>query len=321
MKVNINSFPDVVRIEPVGKCNFKCLHCPTGVSPNNRELLKKDQFHSIIDQFSSANFIPRVVVLYHGGESTLNKNLTYYIQFLKDFGVSKTVVTTNASLLTDKLCKELILAGLDELKISFDGTSAEENDALRVRGDFVKNANNVKTLVDAKKSLNKANPTIKIGNIQICDKEILDAMFKQVIPHNPLGYSLSPPKYLTDFFGDKSNEMEFRSYPAMVWPGFEDFTNYEPILYGHQEVTYCSSLFETVTILSNGDVVMCCYDLEGELVIGNAFKDNIFDIWNSDKYTKIRNDFTEAKYTNFCSKCNVVSPRYLVKKDIPLSTF
>ena len=232
----------------------------------------------------------------------------------------KTVVTTNASLLTEKLCKELVLAGLDELKISFDGTSPEENDALRVRGNFIVNANNVKTLYDVKKSLNKSNPIIKIGNIQVCERETLDAIFKQVAPHNPLGYALSPAKYLTDFFGEEYSDMEFRSYPAMVWPGFDDFSKYEPIFYGDQDITYCSNLFETITILSNGDVVMCCYDLEGELVLGNAFNENIFDIWNNQQYTKIREDFTRAKYTSFCSKCNVVSPRYLVKRDIPLKT-
>jgi len=321
MKDKINQFPDVVRIEPVGKCNFKCLHCPTGVKPNNRALLKKPEFHSIIDQFSDANFIPRVVVLYHGGEPTLNKNLTYYIKFLKEFGVAKTVVTTNASLLTEKLCNELVLAGLDEIKVSFDGTSPDENDAIRVLGKFFENANNVKTLCNVKKMLNRANPVIRIGNIQVCDQDTLDEIFKKNTSNNYLmDYQLKPPKYLTDFFADHYGDMELKSYPAMVWPSFNDFSKYEPVLYGEQEVKYCSSLYETITILSNGDVVMCCYDLEGELVIGNAFEDNIFDIWNNDKYTKIRNDFAEAKYTSFCSKCNVVSPRFLVKKEIPLAT-
>ena len=40
----MDNLPDVIRIEPVGLCNFNCQHCPTGVSPNNRALLSKDKF-------------------------------------------------------------------------------------------------------------------------------------------------------------------------------------------------------------------------------------------------------------------------------------
>ena len=107
----MDNLPDVIRIEPVGLCNFNCQHCPTGVSPNKRALLSKDKFHEIIDGFKKINFLPRVVVCYHGGEPLLNKNLTYFIKYLKDWGVKKTVITTNASLLTEQKSIELIEAG------------------------------------------------------------------------------------------------------------------------------------------------------------------------------------------------------------------
>jgi len=39
MREFTDSFPDVIRIEVAGKCNFKCIHCPTGIQTNNRPLL------------------------------------------------------------------------------------------------------------------------------------------------------------------------------------------------------------------------------------------------------------------------------------------
>ena len=79
-----HNFPDVVRIETVGACNFSCKHCPTGIEPNNRSILKPEKFNDIINQFKKESFVPRVVVLYHGGEPLLNKWLVDYIKILKD---------------------------------------------------------------------------------------------------------------------------------------------------------------------------------------------------------------------------------------------
>ena len=51
-----HNFPDVVRIETVGACNFSCKHCPTGIEPNNRSILKPEKFNDIINQFKREQF-------------------------------------------------------------------------------------------------------------------------------------------------------------------------------------------------------------------------------------------------------------------------
>ena len=39
-----DDFPDVVRIESSGACNFRCVHCPTGIEPNGRRQLSRENF-------------------------------------------------------------------------------------------------------------------------------------------------------------------------------------------------------------------------------------------------------------------------------------
>lgn len=167
-----DNFPDVIRIEVCGKCNFKCIHCPTGTQPNLRGILTRDMFSKIVSQFTTANFVPRVVVLYHGGEPLLNKDLAEFIRTLKELGVTKTVITTNASLLNEQLAEELILAGLDEMKVSFDGESANENDVIRNNGDFNNNAANIINFLELRKSLKKETPQVIISNVCIPSKNI-----------------------------------------------------------------------------------------------------------------------------------------------------
>lgn len=303
-----DAFPEVLRIESIGICNFKCIHCPTGMDPNGRRILKPVQFNDIMEQLRSANYVPRVVVLYHGGEPLLNKYIGTFIKALKDFGVDKTVITTNASLLTEKKSRELILSGLDEMKVSFDGESAEENDRIRVNGNFQKDAENLRNLFRIKRETGHNNPQVIISNILICDEDVL----RKQLDTGDEAFD-GAPDYLEQFFERDIEEIKFNSYPAMVWPGYKKNKRMKEVNLPSNKPDYCSSLFETTSVLTNGDVVPCCYDLTGEVVFGNTADKSIFDIWASKKYERFRKNFRAKKYPKICEKCNVVNPRYLCK--------
>jgi radical SAM protein with 4Fe4S-binding SPASM domain len=275
--------------------------------------LKPEDFGKITDQFTANNFIPRVVVLYHGGEPLINKHLGEYIKTLKAMGVKKVVTNTNGGLLTPERAQELIESGLDELRISFDGESAEENNSLRKNGDFKKNAANVKFLIKLRHDLGRKKPSIIIDNIRICDEKVLRSIASQ-----EKGMVLAePPSYLTDHFRRESQGITFRSFPAMVWPGYKHFGDFGVLQLPQKKTDYCSLAFETFTILSNGDVVPCCYDLRGEVVFGNAFKSSIYAIWASPHYIAFRDNFRNQKYANLCERCVVIAARYLLKGRFP----
>jgi len=306
-QTKLDVFPDVIRIEPVGKCNFKCIHCPTGTQPNQRRLLKANQFSKIVSQFNDRRFIPRVVVLYHGGEPLLNKKISDYVRILKEIGVAKVHIVTNGSLLTKQVSEKLIMAGLDEIHISFDGESADENNIIRKNGDFYKDATNLKEFYKLYKEIGFKKIRILISNVQVMNKADSD---------NNQNDRLVTPSYLTECFCNECPEIEFQSVTAMVWPGFLAFGEFQVATLPKQTPNYCSSLFETITILANGDVVPCCYDLPGEVVFGNVFESNIFDIWDNPKYREFRTNFRKQIYTKLCRKCNVISPQYLCKNTV-----
>jgi radical SAM protein with 4Fe4S-binding SPASM domain len=306
-QTKLNGFPDVIRIEPVGICNFKCIHCPTGTQPNQRRLLKANQFSKIVSQFNDRRFIPRVVVLYHAGEPLLNKKISDYVHILKEIGVTKVHIVTNGSLLTKQVSEKLIMAGLDEIHISFDGESADENNIIRKNGDFYKDAANLKEFYRLYKEIGFKKIRILISNVQVMNK--VDSDINQ-------NDRLVTPSYLTEYFCNECPEIEFQSVPAMVWPGFLAFGKFQVAALPKQTPNYCGSLFETITILANGDVVPCCYDLPGEVVFGNVFESNIFDIWDNLKYREFRKDFRKQIYASLCRKCNVISPQYLCKNSV-----
>ena len=54
------------------------------------------------------------------------------------------------------------------------------------------------------------------------------------------------------------------------------------------------------TIFWNGDVVPCCHDYSKKYFMGNIFKENLLDIWDSKKYKKFRNNYRKG-INNFCN--------------------
>jgi len=302
-------FPEVIRLESSGLCNFRCVHCPTGIRPNGRPNLSMEIFNQFLKNIDERDYIPRVVVLYHGGEPLINKNLDLFIKILKERGVQKTQVVTNGSLLNNEWAERLINARLDEIHFSFDGESPEENNLIRKNGNFLRDAENVKLLISVKKRLGVENPKIKISNIRFANEGQLMEM------HRINEYIFNDiPEYIKTFFFENSKDIVFQSYPAMVWPGLE--TNLYKILeFKNNQLDYCPYLFETITILSNGKVVPCCYDLKGEKVFGNIQNSNILDIWQSQDYSLFRENFRKKIFDNLCKNCNVVKPRFLIRAD------
>ena len=304
---DIDVFPDVVRIEASSACNFDCIHCSNGQGhPQRGGVLKEEMFQLVLDQFREKNFIPRVLVLYHGGEPLINRNLPLFIEEAKEYGISRIKIVTNCSLLTEDKSVDLISAGITDIDMSFDGLSAEENNFIRKNGNFDRDSANALGFIECARRMNK-EIRIRIGNVQIMsvDEVCEDRLIRSV------------PKYLLDRFHSQMDYIEFESYPAYFWPDYQPSEFFDVGVCKSEknnDVNYCENLFETISILNNGDVVPCCYDIGGTNVFGNVCNDNIFSIWSSEKAVEFRASVKKGLPTQFCNKCHIFSGNYLVKR-------
>ena len=261
-------FPQVVRIESAGYCNFKCRHCPVGIHGNNRPLMSLETFKQIFDSLPR---LPKTLVFYHGGEPLLNKELESMVRYAKDKGVKWTVFNSNASLLTLERAQKLKDAGLDEMRVSFDGSSPEENNRIRKGSNF-----------------NKHAPIVKRAAVEI---GLTVTIYNVKFDGDP-----KTAKYLRDYFG---NDVRYRTEIARVW-AHEDKDS-QP----QTGVTFCESLMQTFSILSNGDVVTCCEDLLADYVYGNVLEESPLTIWN--RMEDLRNRFANKDYPELCKHCWIVT--------------
>jgi MoaA/NifB/PqqE/SkfB family radical SAM enzyme len=144
--------------EVANRCNSKCTTCPLTFSPQeDARQLSLAEFKTLVNHMPDL----RRAVLQGVGEPLLNRDLAAMITYLKKRDVY-TVFNTNAALLTRRRQLELIDSGLDELRVSLDGSTPETY--LKIRGipAFERVTSNVAAMVQARAAAESATPRISI---------------------------------------------------------------------------------------------------------------------------------------------------------------
>lgn len=132
--------PVCVYFETTNRCNLLCTTCPrTYAELEPPADMSWSLFTSIVDQIPH---LERAVM--HGvGEPMLVKNLPKMVRYLKERG-TYVLFNTNGTVLNDRNGRALIDAGLDELRVSLDASSAEAFLAIRGADFFNRILRNVR---------------------------------------------------------------------------------------------------------------------------------------------------------------------------------
>lgn len=294
--------PYTMIIEPNDKCNFRCKFCPTG----DLELIRKTEGRNygnidinlvkkVIDETSEFENNIRLLQLYKDGEPLLNKMMPDIINYAKKsnkFDIIST--TTNGYLLNEELSLNLIESGLNRINISIEGINEEQYLKIsNVKIDFNKLVKNIEFFYKNKK---QCEINIKIvGNI-LTEKE-KNEFYK--------------------IFGDICDNI-FIENIVPAWGNF-DFDKKELnvdenlSLYGNimkDKVVVCPQIFYSIAINANGSVSPCCNDWQRKVIIGDARKEKIKDIWNGKKLKQLQKMHLIGNRKNhpLCSTCEL--PKY-----------
>ncbi len=146
-------------------------------------------------------------------------------------------------------------------------------------------ATNSIEIVKTARKINDCIVCFRIWNINkdIKNKELLEKEFNLTIP-NVENFTLDDNIFL-------SQKNEF------TWPSLNN--NYE------NTNKYCYGLINQIGILVDGTVIPCCLDNNGDINLGNIFKEDFTNIINSHKALNIINGFKNHKATEeLCKKCS-----------------
>src|SRR6516165_1666992 len=150
--------PVCLYLETTNRCNLLCTTCPrTFEELEPPSDMSWELFTTIVDQFPK---IERVVL--HGvGEPMMVAGLPNMVRYLKERGVY-VLFNTNGTLMRDKKCRELIEAGLDEMRISLDAAEPKAFEAVRGRDLFQRILRNIRNFVALKNRMGTMNPRLSL---------------------------------------------------------------------------------------------------------------------------------------------------------------
>lgn len=275
-------FPGRVSIENTNACNARCTICPREKLTRKIQLMDLEAFKMLLDDSIEAG--ARRLSLHNFGEPLLDRHLAEKIAYAKSRGIEETYIVTNASLLTRERSEELLEAGLDRVKISFYGINRKEYESVHVGLDYETTLRNVRDLLEVKRERGGKKPRITLRYIGS--------------PVNFLRFSKEWIKYrklCRTVPGKLHNYTTGREYNPISKVRRPDFM--KSCRYLKRSVVY---------ILVNGDVVPCCYDFNGILVMGNALEEKIADIWNGEKFRAFRRAHREHHFAKYpvCARCD-----------------
>lgn len=286
--------PFIIFIDPSDKCNFRCKFCPTGnielmnnTKGRNFGIINFDLYKKIIDDLQDFENNIKVIRLYKDGEPLLNPNFPNMIKYAKESNkVDRVDTTTNASLLTKDLSLQIIEAGLDRINISIEGMNSQQYlDFSRAKLDFNKLVENITFFYEHR---NQCEMIVKINGDIITEKQ---------------------KEEFYNIFGNIADGVNIESVMS-CWPEFEldnVSVNMNRGIYGQniKEVMVCPYVFYSMSINSSGMASACYLDWERKLIIGDANKESVKDIWNGKLMNDLRILFlkNERKNHPICKDC------------------
>ncbi len=290
-------YPRVFMIEPTNICNGTCPLCPVGAKIDKRKKghFRYDDYVRLIDEIKD---VASQVIMNFAGEPILNSEIGKLAAYTESNGI-RTVIGTNGTL--DK-SEELVDSGVSEILFALDGVTEESYSQYRKYRDgtdFNTVIRNLERIVARKKELGLDKPVVILQFVVFKHNqhEIADIVrLGEQIGVDGIDFK---PVCINDFFDPALEDLVDRFQPEQeegkVLPGNE-FVAIKP--------PWCSFSFHETEILWNGDVTVCCYDYDGDYVIGNVFTDGGFKkVWKSREYRKIRKRIVKQDM-KICKTCD-----------------
>ena len=278
-------YPLLVDLELSSICNLKCPMCYT-ITDEFKQKVKKglmdiDLVKKVVDEI--AGKVPAMRFSLRG-ESTLHPQFIESIAYAKSRGVKEVSSLTNGSKITPDFFQKIAEAGLDWLTISIDGTG-QEYENIRKPLKFSDILQKLKHIKQYKESNELLKPVIKVQGI-----------WPAIRPNPPKYYETLAP--LTDLIAYN---------PLIDYLGNDNAIVYE-------DDFACPQLYQRLVIASDGKVMMCANDENGEIIIGNAYEQTVHEIWHGKKLNEIRNIHNQRngfKIIHVCRAC------YYPRKAVP----
>ncbi|MEM4948156.1 MAG: radical SAM protein [Candidatus Jordarchaeales archaeon] len=304
--------PMEVDLKPTLRCNLRCKMC------FQRKLSEEDRRRALAEELPTSRYLEllrelssfgvRRIHVVGGGEPLLREDILEIMGTVKRLGMEG-VLTTNGTLLNESVARALIDMGWDVAMFSVDAPTPEVYKEIRGSARmFERVSSAMKELTRVKRLKRAAKPILHIHCVVTkLNYYLLEDMVD--FAHNMGAQVLTFDKYYPEDPALVLDENEVRvmveclkraavkaeSYGLLV-NAKEFLSLYRRPLKG---VT-CYRPWLSADINHNGDVVPCCYS---DVVMGNVKNRSFREVWDGEKYNRLRRVFRRGRLPEFCKEC------------------
>lgn len=317
--------PRSLYLETTSRCNSLCETCilTFGGREPQRDL-SWDEFRSVVDQFP---VLERVLL--HGiGEPLLNRDLPRMIAALKARG-AHVLFNSNAITLSRAMARALIDAGLDELRVSLDGSTRATYARIRGVDAFDRVMGNLEGLAGLKGELQVSRPSVSLwftalrdnieeipGLVPLALRARATGIHLQRLVYNGLGVATEEQSLYGRLHEREAGLIQSAERAARA-EGLEfsasgataPEVSLTPAKVG-QPWSACRRPWTLAYVTVSGNVLPCCIapwitgHYEG-IILGNLYRQSLEEVWWGDRYQTFRRDLQTDRPPEPCRGCGV----------------
>ena len=281
VKHELLDFPPHLLIEPTSACNLRCVMCfqadTSFTEGKYYGMMPWALFKKLVDQ--AKNNGCSAITLASRGEPTLHKKFCEMLRYISDAGIMEIKINTNATKLSEEMCHAILASKVSLVVFSVDAADKDVYEKIRLKGNFEDVLNNIIRFNHIKVTSYPNAPTVtRISGVQIRDDQDLEQIYQ--------------------FWSQHVDEVVMKK-ATNRWNTYSN-----PIVETQRP---CSLLWGRMYVWYDGSVNPCDIDYKSKLVVGNANKSSLKEIWVNEKYKKMRMDHLEGKRSkNYpCNRCAV----------------
>lgn len=266
-----------IYIEITNRCNLNCSFC--GKNKRDYRDMSLLEFELVINKIKKYT---DYIYLHVKGEPLLYSNLDSLLSICDNTNI-KVNITTNGVFLKEKLSVLMNHFCIRQINISLHSENNKKNYFLDVFSSG--------KVLSTKMFISYRIWDLKEYKLNKKSTEIVNKIIEF--------YNLSPV-IVDKLYNDKNIKIASNTFVnkenIFTWPDVDN----DILVDG-----FCYGLKTHIAILSNGDIVPCCLDANGEIKLGNIFEDSLDDVLNGDIYKSLLKSFKDNKAIHpLCKSCN-----------------
>lgn len=284
------AFPQRMAIETSNTCNLRCRMCPIyggynlepetapRMNVKERVFMDFDLYERLLREAAAHGTTNLQLQFYD--EPLLHPRLLEMLKKAHELGFTFIHMNTNGTLLTPKLCDQLLETGVDSMTVSIDAATSQVYQELRGNPRFEQVCQTIEYLA---------------GKIREGSHKFSLSVSLVQVPENQSETS--------EFISRWINTVEYVRIDKPV----DSLNRARDAFFHPSQRVICFYPWQVICVLADGAVVKCCGDFNLKDVVGNVKENTLEEIWQGDRYMDYRRNLLQGRIdlVPLCDQCDL----------------